>query len=107
MTPKTGPTEPDCKSVPPIGGLTGMANGKATTGVYKKGTKGTEVLVEDLDIKEDLTSTTVVGPTKTDNGTPVLVSTSQCAWTFEDTDGRVHVGILCVLPLGGKGKRRG
>jgi hypothetical protein len=94
-----GPTEPGCKSVPPIGVLTAMANGKATTGVYKKGnTKGTEVPVEDSDIKEDPTSTAVVGPTKTDNGTPVLVSNTQCTWTFEDMDGRVHAGISCVLP---------
>jgi hypothetical protein len=98
MAPKMGPTEPGCKSVPPIGGLTAMANGKATTGVYKTGTKGKEVPVEDSDIEEDPTSTTLVGPTKTENGTPVLVSPTQCTWTFEDTDGRVHVGISCVLP---------
>jgi hypothetical protein len=98
MTPKMGPTETGCKSVPPICGLTAMANGKTTTGVYKKCTKCTEVMVEDSNIKEDPTSTTVVGPTKMDNVTPVQVSPTQCTWPFEDTDGRVHVGISCVLP---------
>jgi hypothetical protein len=64
-TPKTGPTEPGCKSVaPPIGGLPVLANGKATTGVYKKATKGTEVLVEELDIEEDPTIPSLVRPTK-------------------------------------------
>jgi hypothetical protein len=75
-----------------------MANGKGTTGAYKKGTNGKEVPVEESDIEEDPTSTTVVGPTKTENGTGVLVSPTQCTWTFEDADGRVHMGISCVLP---------
>jgi hypothetical protein len=98
MAPSTGPTGPGCKTAPPIAGLTGLANGGATTGIYKKSTKPKEATVEESDIEEDPTSTDLVASTKTENGTPVLVSPSHCTWTFEDTDGRVHVGVSCVLP---------
>jgi hypothetical protein len=98
MAPSTGPTGPGCKSVPPIAGLTGLANGGATTGIYKKSTMPKEAAVEESNIEEDPTSGDLVESTKTENDTPVLVSPSHCTWTFEDTDGRVHVGVSCVLP---------
>jgi hypothetical protein len=56
MAPSTGPTGPGCKSIPPIAGLTGLANGGATTGIYKKSTKPKEAAVEDSDMEEDPTS---------------------------------------------------
>jgi hypothetical protein len=98
MAPSTGPTGPGCKSVPPIAGLTGLANDGTTTGIYKKTTNPKEAAVEESNIEEDPTSGDLVASTKTENGTPVLVSPSHCTWSFEDTYGRVHVGVSCVLP---------
>jgi hypothetical protein len=97
MAPSTGPTGPGCKSVPPIAGCTCLANGGATTGIFKKSTKPKEATVEESNIEEDSTSGDLVASKKTVNGTPVLVSPSHCTMTFEDTDNRVHVGVSCVL----------
>jgi hypothetical protein len=50
MAPSAGPKGPGCKSVLPIAGLTGLASGGATTGIYKKSTKHMEATVEESDI---------------------------------------------------------
>jgi hypothetical protein len=65
MAPSTGPTGSGCKSVPPIAGLTGLANGGATTGINKKTAKTKEGAVEDSNIEEDPTRGDLVACTKT------------------------------------------
>jgi hypothetical protein len=86
------------KKQPPIGGLSALANGKATAGIYKKAAMGTEVLVVEFNIEEYPNSSTKVGTATTKIGTPVVVYPTHCTWTFEDTNGRVYVGISCLIP---------
>jgi hypothetical protein len=77
-------------------GLTGMANFLAPgTSVYRKKERSVEA---ESDIEEDSTSSDIVACTKTENGTPVCLTTTPCNWKFEDSNGRVQVGISCILP---------
>jgi hypothetical protein len=39
----------------------------------------------------------VVVESVTENGIKVAIVPSHCVWTFEDADGCVHVGLLCVI----------
>jgi hypothetical protein len=102
MAPKVGPSGAGPKVITPMvapvnsaGCFTTMANGGvAQQGIYKA---QLEVDVE-TDNEEDPASTDVIVESATENGTKVCVSPTHCTWTFEDTEGRVHVGLSLVLP---------